>query len=143
MGGTQAEETAIAGRHPHRAPGVRADSEFRQAAGHHRGGAAGRAAGHPVRGPGIQGGAVKEIFAVQTEGQLIADRLADTGGPRSQKLVHAHGVDRGGRVGLGPVRVAAAGDVTTKIDKVLDPETQAIQKAAPGGFDLQKLDKGP
>ena len=97
---------------------------------------------HPLRRPGVQGGAVEKILPLQAEGQFVADGLADAPGPGQEQLVDADGVDRGHRMGPGPVGVAAAGLEAGEVDHILDRKPQAIQR--PGGvrLDLQDLHEG-
>ena len=93
LGGAQAPEAAVARRHARRPARVGGEGEVDQPRRHRSRRAARRAAGHAVGRGRVERRAVVDVVAVQAEGELVGDHLAEQrragGEQRARRCGHA------------------------------------------------------
>ena len=120
-----AHDAAVARRQAHRPAAIRAKGKIDELGGDGTGRSVGGPARDTLRVARVKRRSVMDIFAGQTVGHFIGERLAHHAGPGIQQALHRRRRDIGRRMGLEPGGIAEPGAGSGNIEDILDAERQA------------------
>jgi hypothetical protein len=78
-----------------------------------------------------------EVLAVEAEGELVGDGLADHVRAGIEQLLDSRGVRGRRRMARQPIRIAATGHAAGDVEDVLGGKGKALERAARGAVDFE------
>jgi hypothetical protein len=138
MGRTEAENSTIACRQPHRTAAIGSYRKIRETAGDSNRRSAGGTTGDAVRGARIDRGAIMTVLPVEAIGELIGLRFPDQACPGIHKTINHAGRYSGRRMGPQPIGAARAGGVTGDVENILGGEGQSSQSPLIGAVERHR-----